>query len=203
MLSQEPEPGVAASLRCVGPQGFIFEVVAGVDGARPRAPDHQSTRVRRLQHATLFVTDLDELEDFLVTVLGFVKTDVVPGAVSWLRCGNDHHDLNLIHGDAPGYHHMGWEVDGLDDIGVMADHLAHHGRHLCWGPGRHAPGGVLFAYFRDDDGVLTEFCADIGNASGSDRSVREWPLSPFTANVWGVAAPADVHDLVVPIASRA
>jgi len=45
------------------------------------------------------------MERFFVEMLGFARSDRVPGAISWLRCSGRHHHVNLMAG-ADAFHHM-------------------------------------------------------------------------------------------------
>jgi len=192
LLDEPVEAGVQDALRCVGPAGVVFELFHGMATlAHDDAPEAGAAGVRphRFEHATLTVADLDAMEAFFVDMLGFARSDRVPGAISWLRCSDRHHDVNLMAGpDA--FHHMAWEVDGLADVGRLADALARRegGAGLLWGPGRHAPGNVLFGYFADDSGVINELCAEVDTV-GADYAPRTWPHAPSTANRWGPQAP--------------
>lgn len=201
-LGHVAEEGVEASVRIVGPAGFVFEVFSGMaveEQGSSSAPG--SVRPVGLEHATLVVTDLNAMNRFFVEVLGFEQSDRVPGAISWLRCGLRHHDFNLLAGETDAFHHQAWEVAGVNDIGRLADRLAADGRCLEWGPGRHTAGHGLFGYFRDADGILNEYCAEIVTVSAEYEPV-EWPSEPATANRWGPQPKPDFLTLGIPPARQ-
>jgi catechol-2,3-dioxygenase len=198
LLDEPVEAGVADAVRCVGPAGVVFELFHDMATIARDAPDDATgVRPHRLEHATLTVSDLDAMERFFVEMLGFVRSDRVPEAISWLRCSSRHHDVNLMAG-SDAFHHMAWEVDGLADVGRLADLLAQRDESLLWGPGRHAPGNVLFGYFADDSGVINELCAEV-DIVGPDYAPKAWPHAPSTANRWGPQAPPDFLARGVPI----
>lgn len=201
LLEEPVEAGVEDAVRCVGPGGFVFELFTGM-ATDPAAgfPD-AGLRPLAIEHATLTVSDLDETERFFVEMLGFIQSDRVPGAISWLRCSHRHHDFNLIAGD-DSFHHQAWEVDGLTQIGQVADAIAERGEELIWGPGRHGPGHVLFGYFADAEGVINEFCADV-EVIPPDYEPRTWPNAPTSGNRWGPQPPADFLSRGVPLYGRA
>jgi catechol 2,3-dioxygenase-like lactoylglutathione lyase family enzyme len=167
------------------------EAPRSADGINPNGIDH----------ATLIIADIAEMDRFFVEMLGFAISDQVPGKISWLRCGARHHDFNLIAGEENLFNHVAWEVEGLEQIGRAADLLSARGSSLLWGPGRHRPGHVLFAYFLDDEGVVNEFCADVEVISG-DYKLKEWPDDPSTANSWGPTPGPDFFTHSIPLASR-
>jgi catechol 2,3-dioxygenase-like lactoylglutathione lyase family enzyme len=200
-LPHAREEGVEASVRIVGPGDFVFEVFSGMsetDGVA-QAPAG-SVPALGLEHATLVVRDLEAMNVFFVEVLGLEQSDRVPGAISWLRCGTRHHDFNLLAGDVDAFHHQAWEVPGIEQIGRLADRLSSLGRSLVWGPGRHSSGNGLFAYFRDNDGILNEYCAEIMTVS-EDYEPVEWPNEPTTANRWGAQPNPDFLTLGIRPAS--
>lgn len=203
LLPQEnKEIGVANSLRCLGPMGFVFELVDGMSKTSSAAADRDSRPVPRgLDHITLAAPDIKPLETFLVNYFGLVCSDRQGDAMSWLRGVTHHHVANLVTSDKTGLHHHGWRVDGLTEIGRYADHLAKLSRSLLWGPGRHSPGSLLFGYFQDVDGLITECCArDQAEGSDDDES-RDWPAGPATGNCWGTPSPPGFRSLVVPVGS--
>lgn len=83
--------------------------------------------VRRLNHAVLYVRDVDRSVGFYRDAFGFEVVDHTPGRAAFLRAAGteNHHDLGLfsIGLDAPGPHpgrvglyHLAWEVDSIHDL---------------------------------------------------------------------------------------
>jgi catechol 2,3-dioxygenase-like lactoylglutathione lyase family enzyme len=201
-VAEEPvEAGIEDAFRVVGPGGFVFEIHAAMASGKKLAPSATGINPRGIEHATLIVTDFGAMEAFFVEMLGFAISDRVPGKMAWLRCGERHHDFNLIAGEENLFNHVAWEVAGLEQIGRGADLLSARGSRLLWGPGRHRPGHVLFAYFLDDEGVINEFCADVEVVS-ADRPLKEWPDDPGTANSWGPTPGPDFFGHSIPLAAR-
>jgi catechol-2,3-dioxygenase len=93
------------------------------------------TGIRRLNHAVLFVSDLERAVDFYTAVLGFTIVVREPRAnAAFLRCADsdNHHDLGLfgIGPSAPhpqrgmtGLYHLAWQVDTIDQLVNMRAHL--------------------------------------------------------------------------------
>ncbi len=83
--------------------------------------------VKRLNHAVLYVRDVERAVGFYQAAFGFEVVDQVPGRAAFLRsAGTDnHHDLGLfgIGAGAPGpepgrvgLYHLAWEVDSIHDL---------------------------------------------------------------------------------------
>jgi len=123
--------------------------------------------IHRLNHAVLYVSDLERSVDFYRDVLGFaVVSDMagIPGA-AFLRAGgstNDH-DLGLFEVGAQarpslagrgqvGLYHLAWEVDTLAELERVAHALSAAG--ALGGASDH--GTTKSLYGRDPDGLEFE-----------------------------------------------
>ena len=218
---QPPEPGLARAIRFFAPSGHLFEVfVPGTPGLSQESGNNaQARRVgyvsasdffngpgirpRRLGHALLKCERVEEMQDFLTRVLGFRLSDrALGGDIVWLRCGSDHHTLNLARG-RNGLHHYAWEVESWADLERLGDHLVANNQTLFWGPGRHGPGNNLFAYFLDPGGAVVEYFADLQRIDHeASHQPQDWTADPNWNNRWGLPPPADFIergvDLAVP-----
>jgi catechol-2,3-dioxygenase len=97
------------------------------------------TGIRRLNHAVLFVTDLDDAVAFYTDVLGFQTVTVERRMnAAFLRAADsaNHHDLGLFGlGDgAPrpqrgraGLYHLAWQVDTIDQLAGLRARLFESG----------------------------------------------------------------------------
>ncbi len=116
--------------------------------------------IKRLNHAVLFVSDLDRAVDFYTSNLDFTivsREDRFNAA--FLRCaGSDnHHDLGLF-GLGPGVpraprgstglYHLAWQVPTLDDLASYRERLLDAG--ALGGESSH--GATLSLYGADPDG---------------------------------------------------
>ncbi len=83
--------------------------------------------VKRLNHAVLYVTDLDRSVDFYQRAFGFEEIAREGGQMAFLRAANstNHHDLGLlaVGANAPrpprgstGLYHLAWEVGAIEDL---------------------------------------------------------------------------------------
>jgi catechol-2,3-dioxygenase len=120
--------------------------------------------VQRLNHAVLYVRDVERSVAFYSEVLGFRQVMGMPGAAFLQAEGSSNdHDLGLfqIGGDAAdspagrgavGLYHLAWEVDTLDELERIAAALAAHGALV--GASDHATTKALYA--KDPDGLEFE-----------------------------------------------
>ncbi len=114
----------------------------------------------RLNHAVLFVSDLDRAVTFYTKVFGMevLPSGDLPGA-AFLRLpgGQNHHDLGLF-GLGPnarpkergrvGLYHLAWQVDTIDQLAAARSLLIESGAYT----GESSHGATKSVYGRDPDG---------------------------------------------------
>ncbi len=116
--------------------------------------------VRRLNHAVLYVRDVERAVAFYQQAFGFTVVEADPsGRAAFLRTsfGDNHHDLGLfrVGPSAPspppgsvGLYHLAWEVDSIADLVAARDLLADMGALV----GASDHGASKSLYGRDPDG---------------------------------------------------
>ena len=116
--------------------------------------------VRRLNHAVLFVTELEPAVDFYKHVLGFEVVAEEPRAnAAFLRAhdSGNHHDLGLfgLGGQAErprpgrvGLYHLAWQVATIDDLAAARNDLIDVGALT----GESSHGATKSLYGVDPDG---------------------------------------------------
>src|SRR5579883_2014906 len=190
IFSQQPEEaGIAHALRFLGPGGFVFELFTGMKTNQAANYRTMGARPRKFGHVTLNIEDVQEMEHFLIRVLGFRVSDRVGTLATWLHCNHDHHGIALAKGPNR-LHHYAWEVQDLAAIGRTADLLAAYAQTpaFVWGPGRHGPGNNLFSYFKDAVGAMVEYYADLAQIDNEGGyQARDWP--EHALNLWGEGPP--------------
>ena len=120
--------------------------------------------VKRLNHAVLYVRDVDRSVRFYEEALGFSVKFSFPGA-AFLQVPGSHndHDLGLFGigpdaGDNPagrgtvGLYHLAWEVETLGELQVLAERLS--GMGALVGASDHGTTKALYA--KDPDGIEFE-----------------------------------------------
>ncbi len=116
--------------------------------------------VLRLNHAVLFVSDLDRAAAFYREVLGFetVSEEAAFNAIFLKASGTDnHHDLGLF-GLGPaappkrrgqvGLYHLAWQVATIDDLAAARERLLASGGYT----GESSHGATKSIYGADPDG---------------------------------------------------
>ncbi|HET7738740.1 MAG TPA: VOC family protein [Tepidiformaceae bacterium] len=117
------------------------------------------TRLNRLNHAVLYVGDLDRSVEFYTKVFDFDVIANMGGQMAFLRArgSENHHDLGLfaVGKDAPkapkgatGLYHLAWEVPAIEDLAEAATTLANLG--ALGGASDH--GATKSLYAKDPDG---------------------------------------------------
>jgi catechol 2,3-dioxygenase-like lactoylglutathione lyase family enzyme len=124
--------------------------------------------ITRLNHAVLFVRDVERSVSFYTDVLGFTRVDMTPdgfAAAAFLQApgSTNDHDLGLFQigaaaGPSPagrttvGLYHLAWEVDTLAEMQRLAAALAERG--ALTGSSDH--GTTKSLYGKDPDGLEFE-----------------------------------------------
>jgi catechol-2,3-dioxygenase len=121
--------------------------------------------VQRLNHAVLYVRDVERSTAFYRDVLGFRVTVEIPGRAVFLQAegSTNDHDLGLFAvgtGAGPsqagratvGLYHLAWEVDTLAELARVRDALVAAGALV--GASDHATTKALYA--QDPDGLEFE-----------------------------------------------
>ncbi|WP_322818108.1 VOC family protein [Tepidiforma sp.] len=117
-------------------------------------------RVRRLNHAVLFVRDARRAAAFYEQAFGFEVIADMDGRAVFLRAAGseNHHDLGLFSlgpaargpftGQQVGLYHLAWEVETIEDLAAMRQVLAELGALT----GQSDHGATKSLYGRDPDG---------------------------------------------------
>jgi catechol-2,3-dioxygenase len=121
--------------------------------------------IQRLNHAVLYVRDLERSVGFYTEALGVRVKTQVPGRAAFLQAeaSTNDHDLGLFAigaqaGDSPagrstvGLYHLAWEVDTLAELSRISEVLGARGALV--GASDHGTTKALYA--RDPDGIEFE-----------------------------------------------
>lgn len=146
------------------------------------------TKIARLGHVVMNVTDLNAAHNFWVDEMGFAVSDRVEGVAEWLRAWPNplHHSLALLQGEKNTLHHINFMVTDIDDIGAAMNRLKAADVPIVFGPGRHLPSTSIFLYFLDPDGNSTEFSfgMELFEEIGA-REARELEHKAEVMDIWG------------------
>jgi catechol 2,3-dioxygenase len=153
----------------------------------------QKVRPRRLAHILMFTTDVPKAIRFYHDVLGLRLSDRSGDAICFMHGihGSDHHMIAFVKSDAPGLHHLSWDVPSINDIGLGAMQMADKGYTAGWGLGRHVLGSNYFHYVRDPWGSYAEYSSDIDYIPcDQDWEAGDHPPED-SFYVWGPNPPED------------
>jgi catechol-2,3-dioxygenase len=121
------------------------------------------TQITRLNHAVLYVSDLDRSSAFYQSAFGFEEIARMGGQMAFLRAaGSDnHHDLGLMSvgagapappRSATGLYHLAWQVARIEDLASVASKLT----ELDALTGMSDHGATKSLYGKDPDGIEFE-----------------------------------------------
>jgi catechol-2,3-dioxygenase len=121
--------------------------------------------VQRLNHAVLYIRDVDRSVAFYTEALGFRVVMAIPGQAAFLQAegSTNDHDLGLFAigagaGDSlagrstVGLYHLAWEVDTLAELQRIRGVLTEHGALV----GASDHGSTKALYAKDPDGIEFE-----------------------------------------------
>ncbi len=119
------------------------------------------SKIRRLNHAVLYVSDAQTTANFYQQVLGFTIVQVAfDGRAVFVRAGGseNHHDLGLFSiGSAKksngiGLYHLAWQVDTIDELVEFRNRLKTVG--ALSGESNHGVSKSIYGH--DPDGIEFE-----------------------------------------------
>jgi catechol 2,3-dioxygenase len=171
---------------------FNVSAPANMAGA-PLRSKAETVRPRRLAHILIFTRDVDKAVTFYCATLGLRLSDRSGDGIAFLHGvhGSDHHLVAFAKSDAPGLHHLSWDVGSINEVGLGAMQMADKGFSKGWGLGRHVLGSNYFHYVRDPWGSYAEYSADIDYVSAD----HDWSAGEHANEdafyVWGPTPPDD------------
>lgn len=200
----DPEPTIADMLVFDDLKGTKMEVFARPE-LQPLEFSEKGIVPHKLGHIAFHVEDVQKATDFYCDVLGFRVSDWMGDFFSFLRCGTDHHTINLIGTGVNKHHHSAFELRDWAHMQQACDLLSLKGYKLIWGPGRHGIGHNLFLYHAGPNGLTTELFAELDQIADEELEYFEprpwhrdhpqkpkvWEKGPGSANLWGIAPPDD------------
>jgi catechol 2,3-dioxygenase-like lactoylglutathione lyase family enzyme len=201
----DPGPSIAEMITFEDPKGTVMEVFKRGEFSQQKFPN-KGVVPHKLGHVAFFVRDVKRTTDFYCDVLGFRVSDWMGDFFSFLRCGPDHHTINLMRSEDDRHFHTAFELRDWGHMLTACDYLSLNGYKLLWGPGRHGIGHNLFTYHRAPNGLITELFAQLDQMNEElgyfeprpwhrDRPQRPkvWTPDPNASNYWGTGAPEEMR----------
>lgn len=196
------ETGLGRAFRAQDPFGFPIEFFKEMDESEwllQKFDLHRNGRVLRIDHVNVLVPDVDPVAEWYTRKLGFLcseyteTNDEEPRIwATWLRRKPTVHDIAIMTGEGPRFHHAGFSVAEKANILDCADVLASRGYvdSIERGPGRHGISNAFFLYIRDPDGHRIELYAGDYLSADPDWPPLKWKLDdPKRQTFWGAPAP--------------
>jgi catechol 2,3-dioxygenase-like lactoylglutathione lyase family enzyme len=204
----DPEPGIPEIVTFEDPKGTTLEVFRERELPKAAAQHNGGIAPFKLGHVAFNCIDVKKITNFYCDVLGFRVSDWFGDIFSFLRCGPDHHTINLLDAKQVRMNHLAFELRDWSHLQTACDFLSVNGYTLIWGPGRHGPGHNLFSYHKNPDGHVVELFAELDHMNDEslgyfeprpwhrDRPQRPkvWPLDPKSANLWGIGPPHEMME---------
>jgi dihydrodipicolinate synthase/N-acetylneuraminate lyase/catechol-2,3-dioxygenase len=153
-------PGVSEAVCFTDPDGTRIELFADYRFT-PSADVVAGISPLRLGHVARFVPNYDEVRAFYLETLGFRVSDERTDVGAFLRCGPDHHTINIFRNQQRSLAHIAFEVKDAGEINRSCDILARNGSKLDWGPSRHNIGHNVACYHVDPGGVRVEIYTEM------------------------------------------
>jgi catechol 2,3-dioxygenase-like lactoylglutathione lyase family enzyme len=203
----DSQPAIAKLLQFEDNKGTTIEVF------RDHSPTGQGFAKsgivpNKLGHVAFNVPNVRQAVDFYCKILGFRESDWMADFFAFLRCGPDHHSINLVRGSRAKIHHNAFELRDWGHIKEACDLLAGERIPLVWGPVRHGIGHNISTYHRNPDGGMIELFTELdrindeGHGTWEPRRVHQefpqrgkvWTDVPLAANMWGSPPPEGFLD---------
>jgi len=202
---KDAEPTISDMVTFTDPKGTMMEVFKRDAFSGQRFPS-KGIVPHKLGHVAFFVSDVKRTTDFYCDVLGFRVSDWMGDFFSFLRCGRDHHTINLMQTNEDRHFHTAFELRDWAHLQTACDYLSLNGYKLIWGPGRHGIGHNLFAYHRAPNGLITELFAELDQVNeelgyfeprpwhrDNPQRPKVWAKDPSASNLWGIMPPDEMH----------
>ena len=202
---KDPEPSIGDMVVFEDTKRTIMEVFKRGEFSSQKFPS-QGIVPHKLGHVAFHVTDVKHVTKFYCNVLGFRESDWMADFFSFLRCGVDHHTINLMQTGTNRHFHTAFELRDWGHMQTACDFLSLNGYKLIWGPGRHGIGHNLFAYHRAPNGLITELFAELDRMNEElgyfeprpwhrDRPQKPkvWAKDPSASNYWGIMPTDEMH----------
>lgn len=197
----DPQPGIRDAVVFEDSKGTKMEVF--VDAA-PSGAGFQPAGIspNKLGHIAFNCTDVQADVKFYCDILGFKVSDWMGDFFAFLRCGPDHHTINLVAGQKVKMHHIAFELRDWTHIRDACDWLAKDRIPLVWGPVRHGIGHNISTYHRNADEQIIELYCELDRVNEElglyeprrmhqefPQSGKVWDDIQMAANMWGTPPP--------------
>ncbi len=211
--------GHGPAYRFRSPDGHLAEVLWQVERAqipedmrspylnRPQKAGTRGAAVRRLNHVTLFTSDVRACRELYCDRLGFKYMEGILldgpeielfAAISAIP---ESHDQAWVL-DRLGrgrFNHLAFWQDGREDVMRTADVLREHGVRLEAGPGKHSIGEAFFIYVLEPGGNRIEVYSGGYQVLDPEWGPVIWRASQGPASAWAPDLPESLYTYGTPV----
>jgi len=191
--SHDSQPNIPGIVTFEDPKGTRIEIFADREPIS-RGPQWVGVAPNKLGHVAFNVTDIRRDVRFYCDVLGFKESDLMGDFFAFLRCGPDHHTINLVAGATPKMHHIAFELRDFTHIRDACDLLAVENIPLIWGALRHGIEHNIATYHRDPDGQIIELFCELDRVNEKSETFEPQRCHQEAANMWGSPPPEGYLD---------
>jgi catechol-2,3-dioxygenase len=144
----------------------------------------------KLSHVVLNSERVDDQTDWFCDALGFKLSDRTE-RMNFIRCNADHHSIAFAKMGGASLNHTAFEVPDFDALMRGAGRLKQKGFTVDWGVGRHGPGNNIYTYFREPNGLVVEYTAEVEHIDDSYKvgGPEDWAQRVGGPDRWGFADP--------------
>lgn len=213
-LRTDSQPGIPVLVQTRNTDGVPVELYPAAETSA-HSYSHRGVSPLKLSHVVSLSPDVHKLVSFYTDVLGFRISDSMRDFFYFLRCGADHHTVNMVSGQYSAVQHFAFELTDVAHLRSACDALARHGVEVLWGPLRHGCGHNLAIYHLDPEGLIIEHCAELDRMSHEslgyfdprpwheDRPQRPKAWDPAAAlSAWGRFPPPELFNTGLSAAAR-
>lgn len=180
-------PGGGYGFTILDPDGRRLRISADVEMDHARGDE--VAKPRTVTHVVLNSPKFEQVQAFFENVLGFKVSDFSANQMVFLRCSSDHHAIALNRGQYPSINHVAFEMPSIDSMMRGIGRMKKKGQAPAWGPGRHGPGNIPFAYFVSPSGFVIEFTTEVMQLDDSHTPLVWSRTEPENMDVWMTAGP--------------
>lgn len=223
-LPEGQEKAQGKALRFRGPDGLPLELYAAMERFVPSDPQLRSkmpshtqrypahlAAPRRLDHVAFWVRDVEASQEWFTRELGlrpryYEQDHEGLRIASFLSRTCVSHELALLRNRAPQggalLHHVGFEVDGVEQLTRTATLCTEWGYQVEWGPIQHGNSDSISLYVLDPSGLRVELRTRGILILDPDWEPQEWTgeAALLSMNVWGTPPPESFRRHAVPLA---
>ena len=179
-------PGAGFGFSFQDPDGLEYGISSDV--ARHSDGSMQDDRPFKLSHVVSNSAKVPEQSEWFADALGFKISDRTE-IMHFVRCSADHHSIAIARADGPGLNHTAFEMPNFNALMTGVGRMQHKGFEIDWGVGRHGPGNNIFSYFREPNGLIVEYTAEVDQVDDSypTGTPEQWTERRKKNDMWGTA----------------